>query len=131
MEPASSATETSDALRLRWAAERTLLAWVRTSLALSGLGFVMARLVVTVDLPGTSEHPIRHVAAVASLILGIAFVFVGAAVAAGAALRYRVFLGDAAPAGLLPPGSVLSFAASLIVSALGLLLALSLLALSI
>lgn len=125
-------TETADALRVRWAAERTLLAWVRTSLALFGLGFVMARLVITVDLAGgVPDSSARHVAAVASIVLGVAFVFVGAVVTAAAALRYRGFLIDAAPGSRLSRGSALSFTGSLVVSVLGLLLALSLVAISL
>ena len=134
--PASStipatAADAGDALRVRWAAERTLLAWVRTSLALFGLGFVMARLVMTVDAGRASDHSMPHVAGLASIVLGVVFVFVGAAVSAAAAWRYRGFLVDAAPVSGLAQGSTLSFAASLVVSVLGLLLAMSLVAMSL
>jgi putative membrane protein len=70
--------------RVFFAAERTLLAWIRTGLALMGLGFVMARFALvlreltgieaalTPDMPGASRW------------FGIALVALGAVTTAGA-----------------------------------------------
>ncbi len=124
--------ETGDALRLRWAAERTLLAWVRTSLALFGLGFVMARLMAAVDGAGGGFVPsLRHYAATASLAVGVVFVCIGAVATAAAGLRYRAYVGDTTSGGGRSAGSSVSFATSIVVAALGVFLALSLVVVSI
>lgn len=77
--------------RIRFAAERTLLAWLRTGLALMGFGFVVARFGLF----------LRELAAVHegsgpshgwSLGIGTTLVVVGVAVTALAALQHRRFL---------------------------------------
>jgi len=116
-----SHTESDDELRLRWAAERTLLAWVRTSLALFGLGFVVTRFVMS-DAGQGVAHSAARAPAGSAVALGVSFVLLGAAASAAAALRYRSDLFAAGSSGRLPPGWALSFATSVIVSLLGLLL---------
>ena len=63
--------------RVFFAAERTLLAWVRTGLAVMGLGFVVARfgLFLRLATHGASAAP----PATSSTALGVAFVLLGAA----------------------------------------------------
>ena len=70
--------------------ERTFLAWVRTSIAVLGLGFVVARfsvwlrqLAVRLDEP----RPVRHSGM--SLPLGVAMMLLGGLLAVVAAHRYR------------------------------------------
>jgi putative membrane protein len=78
--------------RVRFAGERTLLAWLRTGLALMGFGFVVARfglflqeLAAVHEAPAASSHGW-------SLWIGIGLVVAGVAVTALAALEHREFL---------------------------------------
>jgi putative membrane protein len=78
--------------RMYMAAERTLLAWMRTSLALIAFGFVVARFGVFlrgIAAASVSEpsHGIRP-----SLLLGIGFVSLGIAMNVVAALRHRRYV---------------------------------------
>ena len=75
--------------RYRFAAERTLLAWLRTGLALMGFGFVVARfglflseLAVVRNAPAPATTGVSH-------WLGIAIVLVGVFVSVMAAVEYR------------------------------------------
>ena len=76
--------------RVFFAAERTLLAWNRTSLALMAFGFVIERfgLFVTILLPQHVQHGQRGV----SFWTGMAFVLLGAWVAAYSTVQYRKVL---------------------------------------
>jgi putative membrane protein len=70
-------------LRFLQANERTLLAWVRTGLALMAFGFVVARLSVWLQL----EHPERDNGSSGSW-LGVALVAAGTACHVVAAVRF-------------------------------------------
>jgi putative membrane protein len=89
MEPNSDKSQehhTSDHL----ANERTFLAWIRTSIAVIGLGFVVAKFTVWLrELSARLDQPaqIRH--SNLSLPLGIALMFLGGVLALTAAWRYR------------------------------------------
>jgi len=76
--------------RVFFAAERTLLAWTRTSLALMAFGFVIERfgLFIHIFMPNQGNPLQRD----ASLWVGLAFIVLGATVAALSALQYRQFL---------------------------------------
>jgi putative membrane protein len=76
--------------RVFFAAERTLLAWNRTSLALMAFGFVIERfgLFVSVLLP-KHEVPLQRGI---SFWTGLAFVVLGAAVAAYSTVQFRKVL---------------------------------------
>jgi putative membrane protein len=71
--------------------ERTFLAWVRTSIAIISLGFVVAKFDVWMrDLAGESSQLRVHAGSPhASLIIGIAMMAIGGVFAALAARRYH------------------------------------------
>lgn len=76
--------------RVFFAAERTLLAWNRTSLALMAFGFVIERfgLFVSILLP-THEMPLQRGL---SFWIGLSFVLLGAIVATYSTVQYRKVL---------------------------------------
>ena len=73
--------------RVFFAAERTLLAWTRTSLALMAFGFVIERfgLFVYMFMPKEGQVLQRDI----SFWAGLAFILFGAIVALLAAVQYR------------------------------------------
>lgn len=79
--------------RILFAAERTLLAWVRTGIAIVGLGFLVSRfgLFLNLMLNGASTRT-AHYDKIASSVLGIAFVVVGAIAIAAAAWQHGRFI---------------------------------------
>jgi len=77
--------------RVRMAAERTLLAWIRTGLAMMGLGFVVARFGWFLrELAARDAEPARVNGG--SLALGVGLVALGAATNALAAVAHARFL---------------------------------------
>ena len=77
--------------RIRFAAERTLLAWLRTGLALMGFGFVVARFGLFLRELAAIHEPSGSTPGW-SLWIGTALVLVGVAVTVLAALQHRRFL---------------------------------------
>lgn len=77
--------------RVYFAAERTLLAWQRTAIALIGLGFVVERfgLFMRVVMNGAELPPEQ---AHASLFFGVFFLLAGGAVAILSTFQYVKFL---------------------------------------
>lgn len=78
--------------RVYLAAERTMLAWIRTGIAMMGFGFVVARfgLFLREMVAADTNHPVRRPGL--SLWVGIALVFLGLSlniVAAVSHLRFR------------------------------------------
>jgi putative membrane protein len=77
-------------LRDYLAAERTLLAWIRTGLALMGFGFVVARFALFLKglLTAEASRTVPLPSYGLSLWFGIALIVVGVVVNASAALHY-------------------------------------------
>lgn len=112
--------------RVFFAAERTLLAWIRSGLTVMALGFVVARfglflmlLTASSGLPGHEQY--QHWL---SSLLGIALVAVGSLITLGAQYNHSRYVKS------LPPADVpvlaikwLTPMLSLSVSAMGILLA--------
>lgn len=81
--------------RVLFAAERTLLAWNRTSLALIAFGFVLERSGLLLRL---FTHETDNFLRTSSLMLGIAFILLGAFCAIASAYQYAVVLQTLTPA---------------------------------
>lgn len=78
--------------RVRFAAERTLLAWVRTGLALMGFGFVVARFGLFLREIAIAEIPPRPAHSGWSGWIGIALVLLGVLINLFAAWEYRIVI---------------------------------------
>ena len=108
--------------RVFFAAERTLLAWVRTGLTIIALGFVVARFGLFLSLlaataPDHTEHAW-------SGLVGVALVFVGSLAIFGALHNHRRYV-RTLPATDIPAVAIpwLTTALSLAIALCGLLLA--------
>jgi putative membrane protein len=77
--------------RVRFAGERTLLAWLRTGMALMGFGFVVARFGLFLRELAAVREPARPSHA-ASLWMGTGLVLAGVAVTVLAAVEHGRFL---------------------------------------
>ena len=113
--------------RVFFAAERTLLAWVRTGLTVIALGFVVARFALFLSFwAGPSGVPSSGSADTAhwpSGLLGIVLVLSGSIIILGAFFNHRHYVNSLPPSDL-PPLSIpwLSSFLSLSVAAVGVLL---------
>jgi putative membrane protein len=74
--------------RVRFAAERTLLAWIRTGLALMGFGFVVARFGLFLQEIAVAGHARPRHSSGLSLWIGTALVVLGIAVTLLAAAQH-------------------------------------------
>jgi putative membrane protein len=77
--------------RVLFAAERTLLAWTRTSLALMGFGFLIERIGLFGDWVAGADLAARSRL---SFWLGIAFILVGAIGSLAAGVQFRRVAGS-------------------------------------
>jgi putative membrane protein len=111
--------------RVFFAAERTLLAWVRTGITIIALGFVVSRFGLFVRLLAAQSHG-SSVTDNPSLsaILGVAFVIVGSLAIVVAVIQHRRFVATLSQADLPRSySSVFIIVLSLVVAALGIVLA--------
>jgi putative membrane protein len=91
-EPAKPDQQTQDPL-VRFAAERTLLAWMRTGLALMGFGFVVARFGLFLREIAAAGHVTVHRQATGwSLWIGVGLIALGVAVSLVASFEYFRFV---------------------------------------
>jgi putative membrane protein len=112
--------------RVYFAAERTFLAWIRTGLALMGIGFAVSRfgLFLRQIAAVESHHPVSYRTTGLSLWSGVALVALGVVVTLGAALRH-VQLIHQLSSGTWKPGKVSRDALllGLVLAAIGIALA--------
>jgi putative membrane protein len=112
--------------RVLFAAERTLLAWQRSSLALMGFGFVIERFSLFLSaLRREPDVPGHHMF---SLLVGVALILLGAGVALASSVSYRRFVKtlptqDVASGYLIGLGAVIN----VVIAAAGIALAIYLL----
>ncbi|OWK46530.1 YidH family protein [Fimbriiglobus ruber] len=77
--------------RVRFAAERTLLAWVRTGLAMMGFGFVVARFGLFLkELSPAAGQPVGPTGP--SMAIGVVFILIGVIVCLLSWWEYRTVL---------------------------------------
>ena len=92
---ASAATSTARAIddpRIYLAAERTFLAWVRTSVALMGFGFLIARFALLIREYDLAASKTIHARTHISTWLGFGMVCVGILVCIIAAVRHHEYV---------------------------------------
>jgi putative membrane protein len=106
--------------RVVLAAERTLLAWVRTGLAMMGFGFVVARFGLFLHEIAAVRTPAVPARPGFSLWIGTALVLLGVLVNALAALEHRRFLRALRSAELPRRASYLGVGVCLATAAIGL-----------
>jgi len=81
--------------RIFFAAERTLLAWQRSSLALMAFGFVIERFsIFLAAIQHAAAIPARHHF---SLLMGLVLILLGAAVAVASSIAFQKFVRSLAP----------------------------------
>ncbi len=113
--------------RFFFAAERTLLAWVRTGLTVMGFGFVVARFGLFLRLLAVQHSAAavsRFGATFFSTAVGVALVLLGSSILFFAARQHRSFVRALPPADVPPPRRAdLPSAVALVLGVLGLALA--------
>jgi len=119
--------------RVRFAAERTLLAWMRTGLALMGFGFVVARFglflreIAAAGQVAAQQHSTRW-----SLWIGTALIGLGVAVSLLASCEYYRFVRLSAQGRTYVPRTVLlAVVVAIILALLGIVMALYLILVSL
>jgi putative membrane protein len=91
----------ADDPRIYFAAERTLLAWLRTGIAVMAFGFVVARFGLFLSL--LPDAGADHSSSRLSPFIGAALVLIGAAATAAGTLEYRRYCRTLRPEDLPSP----------------------------
>ncbi len=108
--------------RVYFAAERTLLAWVRTALTVMGFGFVVARFGLFLRIMAAqhpSSPPTRIEPSFLSTLVGVALVLLGSIILFVAARQHRAFIRTLPPIDV--PSTHQSFLPLAVAIALGVL----------
>ena len=119
--------------RVRFAAERTLLAWMRTGLALMGFGFVVARFGLFLREIAAAGHVAAHQHSTGwSLWIGTVLIGLGVAVSLLASFEYYRFV-RLSKQGLAytPRTAMLAVVVAVILALLGIVMALYLILVSL
>jgi len=105
-----------------FAAERTLLAWQRSSLALMGFGFVIERF--SLFLAALRREAVTPKPHIFSLLVGVALILLGAGIALASSIAYRRFL-KTLPAQDVSSGYLIGLGAvlNLVIAVVGIILA--------
>ena len=98
--------------RVFLAAERTLLAWVRTGIAIIGLGFVVSKFGLFIRLLASQHQTTAQGPHSISAALGIAFVLLGSVSISAAAIQHHRFVATI-PENDFPAGYSKNFTVSL------------------
>lgn len=106
--------------RVFFAAERTLLAWTRTALALMAFGFAIERFALFVAMMHNPQTAAAHVEHGPSFWIGVALIALGSLAVVLAVVQYRRVLATLKPVEI-PDGYMAGLAAwsSLAVGAIG------------
>jgi putative membrane protein len=106
--------------RVFFAAERTLLAWVRSGIAVMALGFVVAKFGLFLSLLSASNpaNNVLHPSNGLSNIFGIALVVIGVVITLGAQLNHHLYVKTLPPEDV--PRLAIPWLASLLTVSIGL-----------
>ncbi len=118
--------------RVRFAAERTLLAWMRTGLALMGFGFVVARFGLFLREIAAAGQVVAHQHSTGwSLWIGTALIGLGVAVSIVASCEYYRFVSMSKQGrAYTPRTALLAVVVAAILAVLGIVMALYLVLIS-
>ena len=120
-------------LRVRFAAERTLLAWMRTGLALMGFGFVVARFGLFLREIAAAGHVVAHQHSTGwSLWIGVGLIALGVVVSLVASFEYFRFVQSSKQGrSYTPRTALLAVVVGVILALLGIVMAVYLILVSL